>query len=187
MKRTNENGARQESKATWSVVVVYEDDPARARAVGFCDQLVSRFWQRCEFDVSWWSFAQLEGAEATLAAAARAAHADLIAFASKPEGDFPQPIKTWIEKWLAQRGDREGLLVGLLGPDVDVADREGPKHHYLRNAAHQGALDYLTHVPQDISRSIPESLDSYTQRADEVTSLLDGILHQRVPPPHSVP
>jgi hypothetical protein len=44
-------------------------------------------------------------------------------------------------------------------------------------------MDYLNHVPQDISLSIPESLDSYTQRADQVTSLLDDILHQQVPPP----
>ena len=63
MTRTNEDGARLEAKAAWSVVVVYEDPAARERAVGFCDQLVSRFWARFEFDVSWWSFALLEEAD----------------------------------------------------------------------------------------------------------------------------
>ena len=63
MTRTNENGAGLEAKAAWSVVVVYEDAATRERAVSFCDQLVSRFWAKCEFDVSWWSFALLEKAD----------------------------------------------------------------------------------------------------------------------------
>jgi hypothetical protein len=44
-------------------------------------------------------------------------------------------------------------------------------------------MDYLTEVPQDISRSIPDSLDSYTERADQVTGLLANILQQQPPPP----
>ena len=79
------------------------------------------------------------------------------------------------------------MLVGLLEPAGGTAGREGQKHHYLRNAAHHGAMDYLTEVPQDISRSIPDSLDSYTERADQVTRLLDNILHQQAPPPHLCP
>ena len=59
MTRTNESRARLEPKVTWSVVVVYEDGAARERAVGFCDQLVSRFWGKCEFDLSWWPFTVL--------------------------------------------------------------------------------------------------------------------------------
>ena len=75
------------------------------------------------------------------------------------------------------------MLVGLLEPVVGAGGQEGEKHHYLRHAAHHGAMDYLTEVPQDISRPIPDSLDSYTERADQVTSLLDNILHQQAPPP----
>jgi hypothetical protein len=89
-----------------------------------------------------------------------------------------------VQTWLNQRRDREGMLVGLLDPLDDPASREGPKHHCLRNAAHRGAMDYLTHVPQHISFSIPDSLDSYTQRADQVTSLLNDVLHQQSPPPN---
>jgi hypothetical protein len=187
MTRTNENGAGLETKAAWSVVVVYEDATARERAVTFCDQLVGRFWAKCEFDVSWWPFTLLDQAVAAKEAAERAAQADLIIFSATPEGDFPLPVKAWVETWLKQRGDREGMLAGLMQPVVGAGDREGQKHHYLRKAAHHGAMDYLTQVPQDISRSIPDSLDSYTERADQVTSLLDGILHQQPPPPHLSP
>jgi hypothetical protein len=184
MTRTNESGTGVEGKATWSVVVVYEDAAARERAVDFCDQLVERFWAKCDFEVSWWPFATLEETSSAEEAALKAKCADLILFSATPEGDFPLAVKGWIETWLNKRGDREGMLVGLMDPQAASTSREGQKHHCLRNAAHHGAMDYLTHVPQDISLSIPESLDSYTQRADQVTSLLDDILHQRVPLPH---
>jgi hypothetical protein len=184
MTRTSENGKQQEAKAAWSVVVVYEDAAARERAVTFCDQLVSRFWQRFEFEVGWWSFAMLEATGGAKAAAEKAVCADLIAFATDPEGDFPQPVKTWVETWLTRRGDREGMLVGLLEPVIGTGGIEGRKHYYLRHAAHHGAMDYLTQVPQDIAFPIPDSLESYTQRADQVTRLLDGILHQQASPPH---
>jgi hypothetical protein len=186
MTRTNENGARVQAKETWSVLVVYEDPAGRERAVGFCDQLVSRFWARCEFDISWWPFTLLHQAPAAKEAAAKAACADLIVFSATPEGDFPCAIKAWIETWLQQRGDREGMLVGLLELSGCESDREGKKHLCLRNAAHRGAMDFLTQLPEEMSRSMPDSLDSYTLRADQVTSLLDDILHQPVPPPQLV-
>jgi hypothetical protein len=187
MTSTNENRVLAEAKGAWSVVVVYEDAAARERAVAFCDQLVGRYWAQLEFNLSWWSFAALEDAGSAKDAAENAVCADLVAVATGPEGDFPLPVKAWVETWLTRRGEREGMLVGLLEPLAEAGALEGPKHHYLRHAAHHGAMDYLTHVPQDISLSIPESLDSYSQRADQVTSLLDDILHRQAPPPQLLP
>jgi hypothetical protein len=185
MTSTKENGAGLETKATWSVVVVYEDAAAREQAVTFCDQLVGRFWEKCEFDVSWWSFALLEQPPATEESAERAKQADLIVFSASPEGDVPLPVKAWVESWLDRRGDLEGLLVGLMQPDA--SDREGQKHQYLRKAAHRGAMDYVTQIPPGISLSISDSFESYTERADQVTSLLDDILRQQPPPPYLAP
>jgi hypothetical protein len=183
MTRTNEGEPQAEAKAVWSVLVVYEDTAASERASRFCDQLVNRFWAGFEFDLSWCPFAQLEDADAAKTAAEKAARADLIVFAGNPEGDFSRPVKAWTETWLSQRGEREGILVGLLGSAGNAGGLEGQKHHYLRNAAHHAALDYLTEVPQDISHPFPDSIDSYTERADQVTHLLDTILHQQAPPP----
>jgi hypothetical protein len=184
MTRNNEDGARLEAKVVRSVVVLYEDTAARERAVGFCDQLVSQFWTRFEFDVSWWPFDVLEQAPAATDATEKAVRADLVVFAASPAGDFPGPLTAWIETWLSQRGEREGTLVSLMDRAASPGGEEGPRHLCLRNAAHRGAMDYLTHVPEDMSRSIPDSLDSYTQRADQVTSLLEDILHRQSPPPH---
>ena len=183
MMRIDEDGTRQPAKPAWSVVVVYEEAAARERAVAFCDQLVNRFWAQCEFDIVWCSFASLQEPDPARAAAKKAARADLILFSAAPEGEVPLPVRAWIESWLDPRGEREGMLVGLLEPVAGICGPQGPRHHYLRHMAHRAALDYLTHVPQDIAGSIPDSLDAYTRRADQVTSLLDGILHQHPPPP----
>ena len=183
MTRTEEDGTGQTPKAAWSVIVVYEDPAACERAVAFCDQLVNRFWAGFEFDLSWWQFSQLEEANSAHDAASKAAVADVIVFAANGEGGFSWTVKEWTANWLTQRGDREGILVGLLEPASNAGDREGEGHQYLRNVAHHGAMDYLTEVPQDISRPIPDSLDSFTERADQVTHLLDNILHQQTLPP----
>ena len=129
----------------------------------------------------------LEQSTAATEAAEKAALADLLLFSATPEGEFPAHVKDWVDTWLARRGEREGVLAGLLEPTENSSGREGQKHIYLRNAAHRGAMDYLTQVPEDIFRSIPDSLDSYTERADQVTSLLDDILRQQPPPPHLLP
>jgi len=187
MTGVNEDSVRQEAKAVCRVVVVYEDAAARDRAVAFCDQLVGRFWNRFEFEVNWWSFAHLEAATSAHDSAGQAAQADLVIFAAAPEGDFPSSVPAWLETWIDQRADREGMLVGLMEAAESLGPLQSQKHHYLRHAAHRGAMDYLTQVPDEISRTIPDSLDSYSQRAGQVTSLLDDILHQPVPPPHPVP
>jgi hypothetical protein len=182
MTRTEENGA-VEVKAAWSVAVVYEDPTACERAVSFCNQMANRFWAGFELNLSWWPFAQLEEADLARDAAKKAAFADVVVFAVNSGGDFTWPVKAWIETWLDQRGEREGILVGLLEPAGGAGGGEKQKHCFLRNAAHRGGMDYLTEVPQDFSRSIPDSLDWYSERAGQVTCLLTNILHQRPPPP----
>ena len=187
MTRISENGARLGAKTARSVVVVHEDAAARERAVEFCDQLVRRFWARFEFEVSWCSFAQLEEAGQAKAAAEKAAGADLVVFCATPEGDFPLVLKGWVERWLRLRGEREGMLVGLVDPANGTHVAEGPKHHWLRGAARRLGMDYLTQVPHDLSRTMPDSLDSYTSRADQVTGLLADILRRQTPPPGPLP
>jgi hypothetical protein len=43
-------------------------------------------------------------------------------------------------------------------------------------------MDYLTHFPPAINRSLPDSFETASLRATQVTTVLDGIL-QHSPPP----
>ncbi len=171
------------AKATWSVVVVYDRPETRDTAVCFCDQLVQRFWTDYEFDVSWFEVKDLQEEASAQQAGRRATQADLLIFALPASGAVSAELQTWLETWANRRRDREGALVGLLAPESEKAMEAAETHNYLRQVAHRAGMDYLTQVPQSISWQIPESLDSCTERASQVTSVLDEILRQQTPPP----
>jgi hypothetical protein len=169
-------------KATWKVAVLYENTEAREAAVAFCDRLVERFWAQVGFDIGWWSFELLAEPGAAGEAAEKAADANLVVFASQFETGLPWSLRAWNETWLARRGEREGTLVEL-AISAAVPNRDSAaKPAYLRQLAHRGGMDYLTHIPQDLLQPIPESPESCSQRAEQMTSLLDEILHQLPPP-----
>jgi hypothetical protein len=175
--------AHTQKEPTWSVVVVYQNTDLRQQAVKFCNSLVDRFWQKQSFELNWWSFAQLAGSQTAALAADKAASADLIVFAARPETELPFEVMAWMESWVSRRGDREGELIGLLDPGAEVLSEGTERFVYLRSAAHRAGMDYLTEVPESIRIHIPDSLDSYSERADCVTSVLDEILHHSAAPP----
>ncbi len=164
-------------KAKWSVLVVYDGDGARQSATQFCDRLVERFWAESEFDVSWCSFDHLEHEQETAATIDKAANANLVVFAA--ERELPLHVLDWVELWLARRGEREGVLVGLPGEGAEAAGT----HLYFRHIAHRAGMDYLTELPQSMTFPIPESPESCAKRAHQLTSTLDGILQFSPPPP----
>jgi hypothetical protein len=178
----NRTGSGSGGKATWAVMCVYEDDDARKGAVQFCDALVKRFWAECGFDVTWQELRDLE-AGLDQQKIAQAAQTRIMIFALSPQGELSPGAKAWIECWLGSRGDREGMLVGLNDPGASSSATRS-KFLYLRSAAVRGGMDYLTVFPQALSRIIPDSYESYSKRADEVTSVLDEILNKPMTPTH---
>jgi ornithine cyclodeaminase/alanine dehydrogenase-like protein (mu-crystallin family) len=163
---------------TESVVILFEDKPTREKAVKFCDQLVQRHWTRCEFRLTWLDFLALGDANAARDAAAKIRGADIVVFAARAEGRLPLIVTEWVEGWLANRKDHEGMLAGLIDGGPLATGWAADKHSWLRSVAHRAGMDYLTEVPQEITRPIPDSLESFSERAELVTSVLDEILHR---------
>jgi hypothetical protein len=170
-------------KTKWSVLAVYENGDARQLAVQFCDSLVQRFWSEFGFDLGWCDWSELEQPVSARDSGKRAQEADLIVVAPS-RGTIPSSVKSWLELALKQRGDREGVLVGLAGPEGEICASAGGPQAYLRKLAHDAGMDFLTTVPECLPAKVPESADAYTQRATQVTSLLDSILrYTPLPPP----
>lgn len=172
---------------TWKVLAIYEDAETRRHAVEVCDKLMKRFWGGVGFDVAWEPFESIENAPLEASRIRKAAEAYLVLFATHPQHPLPAGVKTWIEGWIQTRGDREGVLVGLHDPGAGVSGSVEEKYLYLRNAAHRGGLDYLTELPEEFSRFLPDSVESYSARADVVTSVLNEILRQQPAPPTLLP
>jgi hypothetical protein len=164
---------KEDIRTSNPVVVVYEDAGCQETCVTFCDHLVRRFWPTHGIDIRWCSFSYLQDPANAAASAQDAAGSPLILFAVRPDGELPIDVALWIQKWLSKRAEREGVLVGLLDPGTGTTN---DKYVYLRNVAHRAGMDYLTTMPKTLSVGIPDSLDSYSQRADRVTGVLAEIL-----------
>jgi hypothetical protein len=170
-------------KATWSVAVIFENAHAQEMAITFCDSLVRKFWADFEFDVGWWAFDGLKVAQAAEEALTKSIGANLVVFAVQSQRELPAHIHQWTSDWLQRRGRREGTLVGLLNSASDNSAEPMFIDAFLRHCAHAAGMDFLTEIPQNLARRIPETLESCSERAHQVTRVLNGILHQ----PNSAP
>lgn len=166
------------------VVVVYEDTAIREHAVRFCERLAYEGDSAGTLELNWWSFELLTNPAVASDAVKLAAVADVVVFAMNAGGDLPQDIKIWMEKWLNKRGEREGALVGLLAYGDAPHDEASFREIYLRHLAKRTGMDYLSQSAPTRKGAIPDSLDSFSERAGQMTACLDGILHKhpRVPP-----
>lgn len=175
--KLEENLIRAEPRESFAVAVVYEDTLTRDRAMSVCDELVHQFWTEVDFEISWWRESYLADSDIAMAAADSAANADLIVFSTHAGGELSAGLTTWIESWLDKRQEREGALIGLIGTSDDAITDVDLKHRYLTKIAERGKLDYLSSVLPIAPQTVDESVDSIHRRADQITAVLEQILH----------
>jgi hypothetical protein len=175
---TTESAASQKRR----IVAVYENNAAREQALRFCEDFaVHQSASSEDLDIHWCAFGLLRDPAQGTDAASHAEKADLILFSVTSEGDLPGEVKMWIERWLHRRCEREGALVGLVmdRPPASRFEIASLKEVYLRHAALRARMDYLSHEIPTARKAIPDSLDSFSRRAGQMTSVLDQILQKR--------
>jgi hypothetical protein len=177
MHRSDESSARDQARG----VVFYETALACERAVEFCRHLTDDH----STAIDWYSFDALTEASSAARATRKASIADLLLFSMIFDGDLPREVKIWIEGLLAERHEREGAIIGLvLDRPQHVSVEVSPKEIYLRHTAKRAGMDYLSHGTPAQWNAMPDSIDSFNQRAGQMTSVLDQILRTpTVPPP----
>jgi hypothetical protein len=99
------------------------------------------------------------------------------------DGELASEARAWTENLLRKRGTLEGALVSLFEPATGASAQGCSKDTYLRKVAHRGGMDYLSHAAPASTKGIPDSIESYNQRAGQVTSVLDEILQNQPGPP----
>jgi hypothetical protein len=144
----------------------------------FCDGLVQKFWPEFSFELSWLDWTDLEEAMRPRLPNTRLPRLIYLSVAAASQKMIPAHVQRWIEHSIRDRGDREGVLVGLTGDGRDATAAQ----LYLRKLAHQGGMDYLTAIPHTLPHGVPDSAESYNVRATQMTSVLGAILN-RVPSP----
>ncbi len=167
-------------KKNCSVVVLYEDEPTRQQAVRCFDDLVEKVRSNDGFDTGWASFEDLRDPGTASELVDKAREADFVVFSLRSDGEFSFHALEWMERWLKSKEEsREGALVGLF---LNRGDTCQQKEIFLRNLACKTGLDFLTRLPEGAVGIIPDSLNSYTERATCMTGVLDEILQQPPPP-----
>ena len=177
---------RPESQEAFEVAVVYEDTPARERAVALCQHLIQDFDEEIDFDFTWWKFRYLQDPQISRAAFRSASIADLLIFASTSGREPPASVKEWIDRWLSNKQDQECALLSLVG-DAGEADLERlPAFSYARNVAWRGHMDFLPNARPSCQPGSLRAIDRIRERADQGSHILEGILHHTghsAPPP----
>jgi hypothetical protein len=168
-------------KSVLQILVLCENDECRADAVAFCDRLMKRFWTTCEFDINWFSFGNLADQAKFDDAVKQAKSAAMLISSMRPGTEIPPEVQAWAEAWVTGRGEREGSIIALGDPGHIAAGGVSENFVYLRSIAHRAGLDYLTEMPEKIGQNIPDGLEAYPERAQQVTSVLDQILQRKMP------
>jgi hypothetical protein len=183
MNVTQPSSETGENKEVWFVVVLYDDATTRQRAMDVCDHLAQRFWAEVDLKFQWWRSDFLEDPGMAATAADNSRNADFIVVCILPDGEISPVVRQWFETWIPQREGREGALIDLTAI-IGSSPGAHRKKIFLREVAHRAGMDYLTHFPPAINRSLPDSFEIASFRATQVTTILDGIL-QHSPPPRS--
>jgi hypothetical protein len=162
------NAASAQANATdpldrCTVVVIYDDNATRARALTACDCLVDQIWESVELDFHWWRTDFLKDQYMARAAAYYAIAADFLVVCSNPAGETSRILGRWFESWISRRLSREGAFIDLITAQ-NVRDASPRHHDALRDIAKRGGFDYLGVVapqsPEQIAGQSGQPLSS---------------------------
>ena len=169
-------------KEACTVLVLYEDLATRQRGLAACDYLMRNFWAEVEFEFHWWRTDFFADASLAAAAAEKASQANLIFWCSTATREPAPTLKAWFDSWIDRRLEREGMLVNLNTGDAPPYQPHAGES-FLRDISRRADLDYLGTFPQTSTGTFPSSVIDAEHRANQMSSVLDGLLRESHRPP----
>ena len=132
-----------DANPTFNVVIVYEDFETGKHAKRTYDFLVENLGRECQFSNQMWKFDVLSISKLREMAVKDAVQADVIIISSHGGDELPEPVKAWIESWLAERGTAMAL-VALFECSQDDWPRTRPIRAYLEGIAGRGGMEFFS-------------------------------------------
>jgi len=167
-------------KDTCNIVVLYDGNPARARAMTACDFLVKQFWENVELNFHWWRTDFLSDPGLATVAARDAVEADFLIVCSVNREQPTPALERWFESWLDLRGERLGALVDLTvsraGQTFGLTET---RQRFFREICQRGKFDYLT--------TLAEAGSEFTTPSPsprEMGGIIDDLQGDSRPPSH---
>jgi hypothetical protein len=183
MNAASEDMNASNSQDTCNIVVLYDGDASRTRAMSACDFLVGQFWEHVELNFHWWRTDFLRDPTLARVAAADAIGTDFLIISSD-QRDTPSPLlEQWFESWLAQRPQQhqhQGALVDLTtSPGGQVYGFAETREQFFREVCRRGNFDYLT----TLAEAGPE-FSAPSAAPPNVKGIIEDILGDSRPPSH---
>lgn len=163
-----------DSQDLCTIVVLYDGEHHRSRALAACDYLVNQFWQNVELKFHWWRTDFLLDPQLARLAAENAVAADFLIYCSESTPTSYPALESWFESWLERRGEVNGALL-----DLQPAGANPERERFLREVCRRGCFDYFTSVPNG---GAGRSAASSATRS--LAGTIDEILGDTRPPSH---
>ena len=125
----------------FTVSAVHEDSATGARVEEFCQTLARCLERTSEIRKEMWLLTELRTSQLRAIAAGEAAVADLVIVSVHHAEALPSEVKSWIDLWLKQRGNRPAVLLALFDPLY--LGTSNSMQTYLREVARRGNMEFL--------------------------------------------
>lgn len=136
------------TRASFNVVIAYEDFRAGKRAMDMCKPLVSLLGSEVQFRNSMWKFDILRSEKLNRIAIGDAIEADIIIVATTQPGDLPEQIKEWVESWVPEKRGQTAALLALMDFPPPEDGVPSLSYNYLEKAAANAGIDFLPQIVQ---------------------------------------
>lgn len=128
-----------------SVLVIYENIPARIRIQQCCWMLMRELSREFNFECSWYGFDDLKHPRVAMRARAAAANADVILFSVSVDTELPPAVRTWVESWIRYKTDQDTALAALLNKP-NSARKRSSIWEYLSEIARRAGMSFLPEI-----------------------------------------
>ena len=167
-------------KFPFDLVVAYEDNETRNRALHLYDHLAQQLLDDYDFQCSWWKFDHLTNFTLRQQATDAALDANMVILSLHARQELSPAHKAWIESWASRRPHRKAALVAMIA-DAGRPERDAPSMvAYLQNAARLAHMDFFPHAFDLPQPTLQRSNEQLADRAPVVAPFLQDALHPKI-------
>ncbi|MDB6067570.1 MAG: hypothetical protein JWR26_3778 [Pedosphaera sp.] len=161
----------------FNVLIVYEDFAAGKHAKETYDYLVHQLGRDYQFTNQMWKFDILGNFKMREMAVKDALEADLIIVSTHGIGELPAEVKTWLDQWLAQKGNAMALVTLVDRPQTEALESNSIRS-YLQGLARKAKMDFFAQPDDWPDREEAFSTEQNSERAQKTSSIMAEIIHQ---------
>ena len=171
-----------DANPVFNVVIAYEDFETGKQAKKTYDFLTENLGSDYQFNNQMWKFDVLGIATLREMAAKDAAMADIIIVSCRGGSELPDPVKRWIELWLAEKRATFALVAWLDRPQ-DHLFQSREVRDYLAGVAKRGGMEFFVQPEDGGGKNEAAThfvFDHGLKRDDRALSTLAGAVHRDI-------